>query len=95
MRKLLLTLAAATAVLAAGSLMPNSANAGSPIDPTGIRLALDDIKLTENVALCFYPDGWNGPGLYRCGWHKRHGEGWYGPRDSRRDGRHEDRRSER
>jgi hypothetical protein len=85
MRKLLLTLAAATAVLVTGSLAPISANAATPIDPTGIRLALDDMKLTENVAWCFYPDGWNGPGMYRCGWHKRHGQGWHGPRESRRD----------
>jgi hypothetical protein len=95
MRKLLLTFAAATAVLVTGSLVPNSANAAPPVDPTGIRLALDDIKLTENVAWCFYLDGWNGPGWYRCGWHRRHGQGWHGARDSRHHSRGESRRGER
>ena len=27
---------------------------------------------------CFYPDGWNGPGWYRCGYHLRRGYGWGG-----------------
>jgi hypothetical protein len=28
---------------------------------------------------CFYPDGWHGPGFYRCGFSWRRGFGWGGP----------------
>jgi hypothetical protein len=28
---------------------------------------------------CWYPDGWRGPGFYRCGYHLRRGFGWGGP----------------
>jgi hypothetical protein len=28
---------------------------------------------------CFYPDGWHGPGFYRCGYSWRRGLGWGGP----------------
>jgi hypothetical protein len=27
---------------------------------------------------CWYVDGWNGPGWYRCGYHIRDGQGWGG-----------------
>lgn len=27
---------------------------------------------------CFYPNGWNGPGWYWCGYAFRHGFGWGG-----------------
>lgn len=29
---------------------------------------------------CFYPNGWRGPGYYRCGFAFRRGYGWGGPR---------------
>lgn len=28
---------------------------------------------------CFYPNGWRGPGFYRCGFAFRRGYGWGGP----------------
>lgn len=28
---------------------------------------------------CWYPDGWNGPGFYWCGYPWRRGMGWGGP----------------
>jgi hypothetical protein len=28
---------------------------------------------------CFYPDGWQGPGFYWCGYAWRTGSGWGGP----------------
>ena len=31
-----------------------------------------------NVAICFYLDGWNGPGFYDCGYRHRRGHGWHG-----------------
>ena len=50
------------------------------------KLAIEAPAPIENVALCFYVDGWNGPGLYECGFHRRQGQGWHGPRvgDGRR-----------
>jgi hypothetical protein len=44
---------------------------------------------------CFYLDGWNGPGFYRCGWHRRRGLGWHGAQDSRVHTRRESRRGTR
>src|SRR6266540_2821257 len=63
MRRFLLTLTATAAVLTAGALVPSGASA----TPLGARLALDDMNPIQNVAICFYVDGWNGPGLYDCG----------------------------
>jgi hypothetical protein len=41
-------------------------------------------------SLCFYLDGWNGPGFYICGQQYFSGRGWHGSRDSRT---HSDRES--
>jgi hypothetical protein len=42
-----------------------------------------------NVALCFYIDGWNGPGMYDCGFRHRRGHGWHGKRhDRHHSGKH-------
>jgi hypothetical protein len=91
MRPFQLALAAATAVvLAAGSAQAGPLNA-----LRGSQLAVDGIDLTQNVAWCFYADGWNGPGFYRCGWHRRRGLGWHGARDSRVHTRGESRRGTR
>jgi hypothetical protein len=90
MRKLLLTGAAAAAILATGSVAPNVA-AASPLSGTA-GLALDGINMAENVAWCFYIDGWNGPGWYRCGYRLRRGLGWHGARDSAVHTRRESRR---
>jgi hypothetical protein len=45
-----------------------------PIAP----LAIDETSMVEQVALCFYIDGWNGPGFYNCGYRYRRGFGWHG-----------------
>jgi hypothetical protein len=83
-RKVLITTAAGIAMIAAGSLMSSRANAM----PIGLpAAAIDQIDMTEAVALCFYLDGWNGPGMYQCGFRSRRGMGWHGRRDGgRRDG---------
>jgi hypothetical protein len=83
-RKVLITAAAGIAMIAAGSLMSSRANAM----PIGLpAAAIDQIDMTEAVALCFYLDGWNGPGMYQCGFRSRRGMGWHGRRDGgRRDG---------
>jgi hypothetical protein len=76
-RKVLITLAAGVAIVAAGSLASSRANAM----PIGLpAAAIDQIDITESVALCFYVDGWNGPGLYQCGYRMRRGFGWHGAR---------------
>jgi uncharacterized membrane protein YgcG len=82
LRKVLITAAAGIAIVAAGSLSLSRANAM----PIGLPAsAIDEINMTEQVALCFYVDGWNGPGLYQCGYRFRRGHGWHGHRGG---GRH-------
>ena len=80
-RKSLVAAAAGIAILAAASLAPSRAQAMPLGLPAG---AIDQIDITEAVALCFYIDGWNGPGLYECGYRVRRGYGWHGRRDSHR-----------
>ena len=76
-RKALVTAAAGIALIAASSLAPSRASAM----PNGLpAAAIDQIDITEAVALCFYIDGWNGPGMYQCGYRIRRGFGWHGPR---------------
>ena len=89
MRNLLKTSAVVTAILASASCFSSAAQAM----PVGIPSA-DGLSVTENVAVCFYLDGWNGPGLYECGFRRRHGLGWVGVREERREFRDE-RREER
>jgi hypothetical protein len=77
LRKALVIAAAGIAIVAAGSLAPSRANAM----PNGLpSAAIDQIDITEAVALCFYIDGWNGPGMYQCGYRVRRGFGWHGHR---------------
>jgi hypothetical protein len=69
MSKFLITAAAITAFFAAAgsaSAMPGTAN----------NIAVD--SPVSNVAICFYFDGWNGPGFYDCGYRYRRGHGWHG-----------------
>lgn len=83
MRKFLIAAAAATAMFAAtgANAMPGSSN--------GIAV---DSPVT-NVALCFYLDGWNGPGMYDCGFRHRRGHGWHGKRhDGHHSGKHHSRK---
>ena len=81
----LLVAAIGIAVMAAGSLTTSRANAM----PNGLpAAAADQIDITEAVALCFYIDGWNGPGMYQCGYRMRRGHGWHGHRSGGRHGVH-------
>jgi hypothetical protein len=76
MRKLLITAAAGMAMIAAAgtaNAMPGSTNGVAVDNPI------------TNVALCFYLDGWNGPGMYDCGFRYNRGHGWHG---KRHDGHH-------
>jgi|SRR3954452_16400711 uncharacterized membrane protein YgcG len=80
-RKALVTAAAGIAIIAASSFAPSRANAM----PMGLpAAAIDQIDITEAVALCFYIDGWNGPGMYQCGYRMRRGYGWHGARSGGR-----------
>jgi hypothetical protein len=85
MHRFILSLSAATAVLTAGVLVPSSASATPLSAATGLRHVIDTMDPVENVAICFYVDGWNGPGLYDCGYRHRHGKGWHGRRDGHND----------
>jgi hypothetical protein len=60
-----------------------------------IPLALERDNPIEKVALCFYLDGWNGPGLYECGYRRRYGEGFIRREREERRERFEDRRERR
>jgi hypothetical protein len=84
-RKSLVAAAAGIAILAAFSFAPSRAQAMPLGLPAG---AIDQIDMTQAVALCFYIDGWNGPGLYECGYRMRRGHGWHGRRDGHRHKSH-------
>ena len=90
MRKFLIAAVAGLTVVVAGS--PTASRAAT------IPLALpadliNQLNMIDQVALCFYLDGWNGPGMYQCGYRHRRGLGWHGRRDDRRrDLRRDDRR---
>jgi hypothetical protein len=77
MHKFLITAAAGVAIIAAGSLTSSRADAMPLGLPAG---AVDQIDMATPVALCFYIDGWNGPGMYQCGYRLRRGYGWHGRR---------------
>jgi hypothetical protein len=94
MRKFSITIAAATALVAGFGGNTQRAEATPLGAPAGILLAVDGVDAIENVARCFYVDGWHGPGFYRCGYRYRRGEGWYGPREERREERREYRRED-
>jgi hypothetical protein len=90
MYRLFLIGTAAVAILTTASAMLNRA-AATPLNGLAdIPLASEQINPIEKAALCFYLDGWNGPGLYQCGYRHRHGEGFV-RREERRE-RFEDRR---
>ena len=89
MRKFLVTVAAGVAVLGASALTANAT-------PTGTS-AIGSLSPVSNVPLCFYIDGWNGSGMYDCGFRERRGHGWHGKRhdDSHRAERHDDHHNDR
>ncbi|MGA7487590.1 MAG: hypothetical protein WBW74_11720 [Xanthobacteraceae bacterium] len=80
MNRFLLTFAAVATVLATGSLVPSRVDASPLSASIGADLAIEALAPIQNVAFCFYVDGWNGPGLYQCGFQRRQGMGWHGPR---------------
>ena len=88
MRKILIAAAAGLTIVAASSLTAPLAEAM----PLALPLT-NQFNIDEQVALCFYIDGWNGPGMYECGYRHRRGFGWHGPRSDERgrELRHEDR----
>ena len=92
----LLLAATAAATLTTASLMPNCAAAIPLGGRADIPLVHEEINPIEKVALCFYVDGWNGPGLYQCGFRQRHGEGFVRrEREERRERFEEHERRER
>ena len=90
MYRLLLTATAATAILTTTSLIPDCAAAIPLRGQADIPTALELVTPIEKVALCFYFDGWNGPGLYECGY-RRYGEGFVRREREERRERFEDR----
>src|SRR5262252_4796968 len=92
MCRLRFTTAAAAAILATAALMPNCAAAIPFGGLADIPAAVELVGPIEKVALCFYFDGWNGPGLYQCGYRRRYGEGFVRREREERRERFEDRR---
>jgi len=95
MYRLLLTGTAAMAILTTASVIPNCAAAIPLGGLADIPLALEQVNPIEKVALCFYFDGWNGPGLYQCGYGRRYGEGFVRREREERRERFDDRRERR
>src|SRR5258708_39995017 len=91
MYRLLLTGTAAVAILTTASLMPKRAAAIPRSGLADIPLASEQVNPIEKAALCFYLDGWNGPGLYQCGYGRRYGEGFVPREREERRERFEDR----
>ena len=65
------------------------------LEASTVAEALEHINPIEKVALCFYFDGWNGPGLYQCGYGRRYGEGFVRREREERRERFDDRRERR
>jgi hypothetical protein len=85
MQRIGLTLTAAVAVIAGGTVADRLQAA--PIGhPEGLRAALGSLDIIEKAQVfvwqgrryCWYDDGWHGPGFYWCGYARRHGLGWGG-----------------
>jgi hypothetical protein len=68
MRRIVLATAATLAILAAGSLAPNRAEAMTVTTPTGLRAAIDGTTLLEDVQVACRRVWRCGP--YGCGWRR-------------------------
>lgn len=68
MRKTLLALCAAVAVMAAGAATTGTASAMTVTSPAGVAAAIDDTSLAENVAYVCRRVRVCGP--YGCGWRR-------------------------
>jgi hypothetical protein len=95
MYRLLLTGTAAVATLMTASFIPNYAAAVPLGGLADIPSALEQVNPIEKAALCFYLDGWNGPGLYQCGYRRRVGLGFIRHEREEHRERFEDRRERR
>jgi len=53
-----------------------------PVQPGPVSVLPSDVQQAQFVFggrnYCFYPNGWNGPGFYWCGYAYRRGLGWGG-----------------
>jgi hypothetical protein len=88
MHRYLLPFTVIATILATGSLA--SRVEAFPVDgDIAARLANESSSPLKTVAICFYVDGLNGPGLYDCGFRYRRGHGWHGRRDADNRGRRE------
>ena len=47
-------------------------------DAHALPPAVGSITPLKDARVCFYPDGWKGPGLYECGYQFNRGFGWLG-----------------
>jgi len=82
MRKLALALCAASALAGANVAIQPAMAGVTPMGaiPAAPPNGLDEVHYRwRGRSYCFYFDGWNGPGWYRCGWRHRRGMGWGGP----------------
>jgi hypothetical protein len=66
--------------------MPLATAGAAVISPHGMGVAAQQQAVIDRVQYrwegrqyCWYPDGWHGPGFYRCGYRLRVGQGWGGP----------------
>ena len=85
MRKFRFSLAVAAALTAGASLF-GSAETAPIVSPNGLFATADSGNMIEDAhyvwagkGYCWYDDGWNGAGWYRCGYASRSGKGWGGP----------------
>ncbi len=84
MKNLTLSLAAAAAMVAASVAATTAQAAPVRGDSLAAALAAKNPAIVDaqysyrGRSYCFYPQGWRGPGWYRCGYHWRRGHGWGG-----------------
>jgi hypothetical protein len=76
---------AAGAMLMAGASLPAPVRALPIVAADGLRATFDSGTVIEKAQYirggrryCWYDDGWNSAGWYRCGYAWRRGQGWGG-----------------
>ena len=77
MKRTIVTAAAAALLAAAGVSGAHAAPVG-PRNPLLIDASVH-FYFWSGHRYCWYPDGWDGPGWYWCGYPWRDGLGWGGP----------------
>jgi len=85
MRNLFLASVATIALAASVVPMSGIAEAAGAGTSYGIRAAVDELDMTQDVQYrfegrrhCWHNRGWHGPGWYQCGYSMRQGRGWGG-----------------